>query len=70
MLIDNEQHTQIRNAIVVLCADLRPLGDSTLSIRIDCGPGLVALSKDPTLKKLGIELDIGNAKNVNKKKSK
>ncbi len=65
-IIDNERHDQIRDVLLVLCAELKSLGDGGVRVRVDPGPGLVALVNDPTLLKHGIALDVGHAKNVNK----
>ena len=49
-IIQSERRTDLREAILVLCLDLRNLGDFKPSIRIDCTPGLATLINDPTLR--------------------
>lgn len=65
-LIASEKHDDLRNAILVMSADLRSLCDGGITIRVDSAPGFVALQKDPILLSHGIRLDIGQVKNVNK----
>ena len=65
-VIENERHDQIRDALLLLCAEVKSLGDGGVVVRVDPGPGLVALVHDPTLLKQGISLEVGKAKNANK----
>ncbi len=65
-LIDNEKHESLRDAIIVLCAEVRSLGDRSVNIRVDPTPGLTALENDPIFRKSGIHLDIGRLKNIKK----
>ena len=48
-MMESEKHDDIRNAILALCAEVRCLGDEDITIRIDSGPGLAAITNDPTL---------------------
>ena len=64
--VDSERHTDLRDAIIILCAEVRCLGDSGIHIRVDPAPGFCALKNDQTLIKYGIQLDIGHVKNINK----
>ena len=64
--IENEKHNQLRDSILVLCAEVRSLGDGGIRIRVDPAPGLQALISDPILNQYGISLEMGHAKNVNK----
>ena len=66
MFIDSEQHEDIKQGILLLCAEVRSLGMYGTHIRIDPGPGLVALTNDAELKRLGIILHISRHKNKNK----
>ena len=65
-IIRDEKHETLRDAILCLSADFTLDGDSTTSIRVDPGPGLVALRNDATLQEHGIRLVVGEPKNVNK----
>ena len=65
-LIDNERHETLRDAILILCADIKSLGDGGVHIRVDPAPGLTNLNQDPLFKQHGITLIIGHAKNINK----
>lgn len=65
-LIENERHETLRDALLVLCADIRTHGDSGSLIRVDPAPGLVKLTNDALLSRHGIKLEIGTIKNVNK----
>jgi hypothetical protein len=64
--IDSERHQDLRAGILVLCADVRSLGNEGVLIRVDPAPGFRTLTQDPTLKEYGIVLDVGYAKNANK----
>ncbi len=66
MLVDNEKRDTLRDALLILCSEVRSLGSEGSHIRVDPAPGLVSLTKDPVLKRNGISLVIGNVKNVNK----
>ena len=65
-LIDDERHDQLRNALLSVCAGLRLLGDNSINVRVGPAPGLVALVNDPALATHCIQLEAGQAKNVNK----
>ena len=43
-----------------------PMKSDHAEIRVDCAPGLKALKSDKSLHAVGIHLDFGHAKNVNK----
>ncbi len=45
-LVDNERHETLHNAILILCADVRSLGDGGNIIRVDPAPGLMSLVND------------------------
>jgi hypothetical protein len=64
--VNNEKHDTLRDAIIALCSEVTLHGDCLAHIRVDPGPGLVALKNDPLLKARSIQLIIGNPKNVNK----
>ena len=56
-LIDGERHDQL--------AGLRLLGDNSITVRVNPAPGFVALVNDPALANHGIQLEVGQVKNVN-----
>ena len=63
MFISDEGHKSIRNASITLVAAVKNIG---VIIRVDPGPGLVALVGDDSFKSHGIEIDVGRIKNRNK----
>jgi len=65
-IISNERRETLRDAILILCANLRSLGDGGICVRVDPAPGFMALRKDAALDQHGICLEIGHPKNVNK----
>ena len=65
-LIKSEKHEDLRNAIIVLCSQLRSLQDGGTTVRVDPAPGFCALANDPILLSHGITLEIGRVKNPNK----
>ena len=65
-LIKSEKHEDLRNAIIVLCSQLRSLHVGGVIVRVDPAPGFCALATDRILLSHGITLEIGRAKNPNK----
>ena len=65
-LIKSEKHEDLRNALIVLCSQLRSLHDGGATVRVDPAPGFCALATDPILLSHGITLEIGRVKNPNK----
>ena len=65
-IIESEKHEDLRNAIMVLCSELRSLCDGGVTVRVDPAPGFVALTNDRMLQFHGITLDVGRIKNPNK----
>jgi hypothetical protein len=65
-LVEDEQHSSLRTALIRLCIELRPLDGPTAIIRTDPGPGFVALVKDELLHRHRIHIELGHVKNVNK----
>ena len=65
-LIDNERHDTLCEALARLSLELHPIDGPPAVIRVDPAPGFMALRDNPTLKELGICLEIGRVKNVNK----
>ena len=62
-LIQSEKHKDLRNALIVLCSQLRSLHDGGATIRVEPAPGFCALASDPILLSHGITLEIGRVKN-------
>ena len=62
---NSEKSADLVEAICILCAEVRNLSGIT-TIRIDPAPGFVASANNPMLRRLGIVLDKGREKNVNK----
>ncbi len=56
--VDSEKHEDLRDNILILCSEVRPLVDGGMIIRVYPAPGLQALSKDPILAKHGVRLEI------------
>ena len=68
-LIEDERHTTLRDAIIRLCVQMRPLDGPPTVVRTDPAPGFKALSDDQLLKHHRITIDVGHAKNQNKNPS-
>ena len=64
--LEDERHQTLRDAIVKLCLEVRPMDGPPAVIRTDPAPGLKALVDDPLLKKHRIKIELGQAKNPNK----
>ena len=64
--LEDERHQTLRDAIVKLCLELRPMDGPPAVIRTEPAPGLKALVDDPLLKKHRITIELGQAKNPNK----
>ena len=65
-LIENEQHDTIRDSLISMCIELRPLDGPLAVIRTDPAPGFVALVNDPSLRHHRLCIEIGRVKNPNK----
>ena len=65
-IVECERHDALRDCIVRLCVEFRPLDGPPAVIRVDPAPGFIALVDDPTLQRLGICLEVGRIKNPNK----
>ena len=66
ILIPDERADTLRDALLQLCLPLRPLEGPLAVVRTDPAPGFVALRNDDLLRRQGVELELGHAKNVNK----
>ena len=65
-LIEDECHDSLRDGLIRLCIETRPLDGPNSVIRVDPAPGFKALVNDKQLSKLRIVIEIGRVKNVNK----
>ena len=65
-LIDNEQSKSLREALIRLCIELRPLDGPVAVVRVDPAKGFEALVNDELLHSNRICIEIGRVKNLNK----
>lgn len=65
-LITDEKRDTLRDAILRLALELRPLDGPPAIIRVDPAPGFIGLREDDTLLKYKVSLEIGRVKNTNK----
>ena len=66
MVIEDERHHTLRDALLRLCIQLRPLDGPPAVIRTDPAPGFKSLVNDQLLQLHRIVLELGNPKNPNK----
>ena len=66
LILEDERHHTLRDAIIRLSIQLRPLDGPPAIIRTDPAPGFKALVNDQLLQRHRIILEIGNPKNPNK----
>ena len=66
LFLENERHQTLRDAIIKLCVEMRPMDGPPAVLRTDPAPGFKALVNDPLLKKHRITIELGQAKNPNK----
>jgi len=66
LLLKDERHTTLRDGLILLCIQLRPMDGPHAIIRTDPAPGLKALVDDKLLKQYRITIELGRAKNPNK----
>ena len=64
--IEDERHATLRDALLSLCIELRPLDGPPAVIRTDPSPGFQALVTDELLRQHRLSIEIGRVKNVNK----
>ena len=64
-LVKSEKKEDLRDGIIILCSTMKSLAIH-ITVRIDSGPGLIALVDDPILKSHDISLVLGRTKNKNK----
>ena len=65
-LLESERHQDLRDAIVLLLAEVHPLDGPYAVIRTDPAPGFKALVNDQLLNRHRISIELGRPKNVNK----
>ena len=65
-LLEDERHNTLRDALIRLCVQMRPLDGPSAVIRTDLASGFKALTEDLLLQHHRITIEIGNAKNRNK----
>ncbi|XP_066029493.1 uncharacterized protein [Pocillopora verrucosa] len=66
LFLENERHQTLRDAIIKLCMEMRPMDGPPAVIRTDPAPGFKALVNDSLLQKHRITIELGHAKNPNK----
>ena len=65
-LLQDERHQTLRDALIQLCIQMRPMDGPPAIIRTDPAPGFKALMNDKSLHQHRITLELGHAKNPNK----
>ena len=65
-LINDEKHTSVRDALIIMCSSLVAIDGPCASIRVDPAPSFVALQNNDSLKQFNITLEVGRTKNINK----
>ncbi|KAK3723315.1 hypothetical protein QZH41_014390 [Actinostola sp. cb2023] len=66
LLLSDECKDTLRDALIRLCVEMRPLDGPPAVIRTDPAPGFKALTDDKFLHQQRITLEIGRVKNPNK----
>ena len=64
--VDSERHDTLRDALIRLCIELRPLDGPPAVIRTDPAPGFTRLVRDDFLKQHHMSIEVGRIKNPNK----
>jgi len=65
-ILQNEKHESLREALLQLCIQIRPMDGPDTIVRVDPAPGFQALEDDRLLKQNRISLEFGRIKNTNK----
>ena len=65
-IIPDEKSATLRDNLARLCVGLRSLSGPPVTVRVDPAPGFVSLKDDGILQQLGISIEIGRIKNINK----
>lgn len=66
LIIPDEKAHSLRDSIVRSMARFRPPSGDAVTIRMDGASGFQSLKEDPILKSMRVNLEIGEAKNVNR----
>ena len=66
LLVEDERHQTLRDALIQLCIQMRPMDGPPAVIRTDPTPGFRALINDKLLHHHRITLEVDRAKNPNK----
>jgi hypothetical protein len=66
MLIESERHESLREAIIRLGVDMRPLDGPPAVVRTDPAPGFCSLVSDKLLERERFIIELGRTKNPNK----
>ena len=64
--LDNERHDSLRDGLIRLSIELRPLDGPPAVIRTDAAPGFVSLVDDQLLRHHHLTIEVGRIKNKNK----
>ena len=64
--IEDERRDTLRDALIRLCVELRPLDGPPAVIRTDPAPGFASLQDDAQLTRFHLSIEVGHAKNPNK----
>ena len=65
-LLDDKRHETLRDALVRLCIEFRPLDGPPVVFGTDPAPGFKALTNDELLQQHRLTVEIGRIKNTNK----
>ena len=65
-LISSESSQSLRDGLLIALSRFRPSSGAEVKIRLDGATGFQGLITDPTLKSFHINLEIGEAKNINR----
>jgi hypothetical protein len=65
-IIPDEKSVTLRDSLTALFVRLHSPDGPPAVVRVDPAPGFIALQNDPTIHRLGMSLEIGRVKNVNK----
>jgi hypothetical protein len=66
IIIPNERHESLRDAIIQLAVVLKPTNGPPTIVRVDPAPGFQALADDTFLQEHNIVIEVGRHKNINK----
>ena len=66
VVIPDERKESLRDALLTLCIELRPLDGPPAVVRTDNGPGFASLQGDRVLQQHRVSIELGRVKNLNK----